>query len=101
MDPITSSKLEIDSRVTIPADELSDLAPAIFEKLGCDADIARMTAEHLVEASLSGVESHGFMRVIQYAEQMESGYMSPSGRPTLHQNERGAWFVNGLSLIHI
>ncbi len=95
MDPITSSKLEIDSRVTMPADELSDLATAIFEKLGCDADIARMTAEHLVEASLSGVESHGFMRVIQYAEQMESGYMSPSGRPSLYQNERGAWIVNG------
>lgn len=93
--PTTSSKLNVEKRITIPADKLSALGIAIFQKLGCDTDIARMVADHLVEASLSGMESHGFMRVIQYAEQMESGYMIPSNRPSLKQNVRGAWIVDG------
>ena len=54
-----------------------------------------MVAEHLVETNLRGIESHGVMRLMQYVDQLQTGYMTPTGRPTLEQNERGAWLVDG------
>ena len=93
--PITSSKLEIDKRHVVSAENMTTLATQIFQKLGCDDDIAAIVAHHLVETNLRGIESHGVMRLMQYAEQLESGYMNPAGRPTIHQNTKGAWEVDG------
>ncbi len=104
--PITPSKLDVDARHVVATDDMTALAARIFEACGCDADIAAMVAEHLVETNLRGIESHGVMRLMQYAEQLSSGYMTPSGRPELRQNERGAWVVSanggfGIPALHL
>ena len=31
--------------------------------------------DHLLDAELCGVESHGIMRVLQYAEEVKNGYL--------------------------
>ena len=93
--PITPSKLEVNERVVVSAETMTTLATRIFQASGCDDDIAIMVAEHLVETNLRGIESHGVMRLMQYAEQLATGYMIPAGRPTMRQNERGAWCVSG------
>jgi LDH2 family malate/lactate/ureidoglycolate dehydrogenase len=68
------SKLDMDDeRVTVPVLEIVSLVSDIFENLGCSAGIAREIAEHLADANLCGMESHGLMRTLQYAEQFESG----------------------------
>ena len=90
-----SSKLEVEKREFVPVEEIKALVSSVFEKVGCDEDISEFVAEHLVESNLRGVESHGVMRMIQYVEQLENGYMNPSGRPSLNQNDNGAWIVNG------
>ena len=90
-----SSKLEVEKRELVPVEDIRALVSTVFRKVGCDEDISDFVAEHLVESNLKGVESHGVMRMIQYVEQLENGYMNPSGRPSLNQNDNGAWIVNG------
>jgi LDH2 family malate/lactate/ureidoglycolate dehydrogenase len=92
---LMSSKLEVGNRQLVPVKEITRLVSSVFQKVGCDTDIAEFVANHLVESNLKGVESHGVMRMIQYVEQLESGYMIASGRPSLSQNEKGSWIVNG------
>ena len=90
-----SSKLEVDKRELVPVEEIITLVSNVFQKVGCDEDISEFVAEHLVESNLKGVESHGVMRMIQYVEQLESGYMNATGRPSLKRNDKGAWIVDG------
>ena len=90
-----SSKLEVDKRELVPIEEIKILVGNVFKKVGCDEDISEFVAEHLVESNLKGVESHGVMRMIQYVEQLESGYMNATGRPSLKRNDKGAWIVDG------
>lgn len=90
------SKLELDGeRQVIKVDEIIDFVGGVLKMAGCHDDIAQTVAEHLVEANLSGVESHGVMRVMQYVEQFERRYMWAEGRPELRQNKQGAWLVDG------
>ena len=49
--------------VTKSRDELYDLVARILSAAGADADNAAITAEHLVRANLSGVDTHGVFRV--------------------------------------
>ena len=52
-------------------------------------------AKHLVDASLCGVESHGLMRVIQYIEQYQNGYMQAAAHPEFRQLASGCYEVDG------
>lgn len=92
----TQTKLELrGERVEVSSARAVDMISSIFEGLGCDGDVATFSAEHLVDASLCGVESHGVMRILQYAEQFRSGYMKPDGRAHFLNNENGAPVVDG------
>ena len=35
------------------------------------------------------MESHGIMRVLQYAEQFQSGYMNPKAKPKVFLDKKG------------
>ncbi len=65
-------------RVAVPADEAFRAVEAVLARAGCPDETARIVADHLVDSGLSGVESHGVMRCLQYAEQFRSGYMDPA-----------------------
>ena len=56
-----SSKLKVDKRELVPVKEIKTLVSSVFQKVGCDEDISEFVAEHLVEANLKGVASHGVM----------------------------------------
>lgn len=90
------SKLELDGeRVTISADEAVRTVSGIFRTIGCHDDIALGIAEHLADTSLCGMESHGLMRCLQYAEQFESGSMRPDARPEIKIGDKGQHEVDG------
>jgi len=94
--PGIRSKLDMDDeRVTIPVQEIVSLVSDIFENMGCSAGIAHEVAAHLADANLCGMESHGLMRTLQYAEQFESGYMRADVEPEIKYTERGATIVDG------
>jgi LDH2 family malate/lactate/ureidoglycolate dehydrogenase len=59
------SKLTLsDRRRSLPVDEALELLARILVKAGLPIDIGQCVAEHLVDAELCGVESHGIVRVI-------------------------------------
>ena len=90
------SKLELDEeRVVIPVPEIIALVSGIFENIGCSAEVSREVAEHLADSNLCGMESHGLMRTLQYADQFESGYMRPDVEAEIRTTERGATIVDG------
>lgn len=92
----TRSKLDLcGERVEIAADDAARLVAAIFRELGCSAATARLVSEHLADSSLCGMESHGLMRTLQYAEQFESGRLRAAAEPTYRLTERGAPEVDG------
>ncbi len=80
----TLSKLDFDGiRVDIPAADAERLITEIFSALGCPESNAKQVARHLVDTSLCGIESHGVMRTLQYAEQMQSGYLNANATPAI------------------
>lgn len=63
------------STVTVPADGLTALIMAIFGAAGAGGDEARAIAENLVDANLSGHDSHGVIRVPRYFEAERAGHV--------------------------
>lgn len=76
-------------------DNAIGLAKAILGKTGVAEAIAQEVAEHLVNADLAGVESHGIMRILQYVEQYRSGHLDPLGEPVFRISETGIPEVDG------
>ncbi len=78
-----------------PADALTQFASRFLSGIGCSPAIAAEVAEHLVDADLCGVYSHGLFRLTQYANDAEAGRFKPSGAPHLTSAEGGAPLVLG------
>ncbi len=90
------SKLVLDGgRLLVAPEVAAAKIVAILRKAGCCAGTADAVAAHLVDASLCGVESHGVMRVLQYAEQYREGYMKATATPSLRILDRGPVEVDG------
>jgi LDH2 family malate/lactate/ureidoglycolate dehydrogenase len=57
--------------------------------------VATEVAEHLVDAELCGVYSHGVFRLDWYAQRSLQGKFDPSATPVLRQAEGGGTLVDG------
>lgn len=73
----------------IPPEALTRIGCALFEAAGCSPEDARTVAEHLVESSLFGHDSHGSLRLYEYVDQLGAGTFDAQGRPRIAR-ERGA-----------
>jgi len=92
----TLSKLELcRDRIEIAVDHASAIIVDIFNRLGCQNDISLTITEHLIDADLCGLESHGVMRVMQYAERMQNGTMRVDFRPRVITTETEITVVDG------
>jgi hydroxycarboxylate dehydrogenase B len=92
----TRSKLEFrGAHLSVAADDVTARLAGIFRALGSTEHIAKEVAAHLVDANLSGVESHGVVRVLQYAEQFRSGYMRAGVKPMVKQSAAGRHEIDG------
>jgi LDH2 family malate/lactate/ureidoglycolate dehydrogenase len=65
----------------VAPEALEPFAVQMFERLGSPRDIAEAVAAHLVRANLSGHDSHGVMRIPQYASWIDHGWIKPAARP--------------------
>ncbi|MBY0232131.1 MAG: Ldh family oxidoreductase, partial [Gemmataceae bacterium] len=61
--------------MTFTADQLAAFAAAMFRALGLPDDDARIVARSLADANLAGHDSHGIIRVPQYAQAIEAGVL--------------------------
>ncbi len=90
------SKLALaEARVGVGAAEARAAVETILAGKSVTEEVSREVAEHLVDAELSGVESHGVMRILQYAEQYTSGYLKAGTTASISRRPDGALEVNG------
>lgn len=62
-------------RVAVALDQARRAACDVIRAAGCPSEAADRIVDHLLDAELCGVESHGIMRVLQYADEMKRGYL--------------------------
>ena len=74
------SKLQVAERIAIAPQDAVELAARLFSETGLDETMAQEVAEHLVEADLCGIESHGIVRVLQYVKELRSGRINPHAK---------------------
>lgn len=92
----TTTKLELrGNRVEVAVPEAAALVNDIFTRLGSPGEISQAITEHLIDANLCGVESHGVMRVMQYADRMRDGTMKVGVRPEISKTGNGVTVVDG------
>ncbi len=83
-----------DYRIVQP-DALEATGTAVFEALGAPHDIAAEVAGHLVRANLAGHDSHGAIRIPQYAGQIAAGVVHPAARPSIIGGRGATVLVDG------
>jgi L-2-hydroxycarboxylate dehydrogenase (NAD+) len=62
---------------TFAAARLTDFAEGVLAAIGLAEDESRLVAACLVEANLRGIDSHGLLRLIQYASAIERNEVNP------------------------
>jgi hydroxycarboxylate dehydrogenase B len=80
---------------TWAADDLRNLSREVLERLGVPPDIARTVAGDVVDANLAGHDSHGVIRIPQYARALASGEIVPDGRPEVLSDRGATLLVSG------
>jgi len=80
---------------TLPAPQLQDLATRIFAALGAPEADARWIATLLVRANLRGHDSHGVIRIPQYAGAVRKGGVNPRPAMTVLQEMPTTAIVDG------
>ncbi len=64
--------------IHIAADALADFCAEVFERIGSRPDEARQVAASLVDANLTGHDSHGVIRMPRYVAWVRSGELVPN-----------------------
>ncbi len=67
--------------VNLSAEDLSAFVTAIFVDAGCTPDESRRIADNLVEANLTGHDSHGVVRVQRYVHMLDEGIVHKDKTP--------------------
>ena len=78
--------------VVIAADKLEALIARIFEHTECDRAEAKRIAHYLMDANLTGHDSHGVLRTSRYVSWLEQGLFS-AGRSIKVVSENPAMAV--------
>ena len=68
-------------------DSLNALSARVLRSFGCDSNEAKIVADHLVDANLSGHDSHGIGMLPMYGEQVRDGNLIPNQTPDLRPAE--------------
>ncbi len=76
-------------------EQLLALVAALFATAGMRSGDADLLADTLVEADLSGVHSHGVLRVPEYVKKLTSEGVDPTGTPRVVSDRGSAIVVDG------
>ena len=94
MEEIASKIVLDEKRLRLASDQVDRVLTGIFISVGFPEDISKAISSHLVDANLVGVESHGVMRVLEYADEVKSGVLNASSRPELIKNGKNFLEIN-------
>ena len=68
---------------TIQAADLTPFIDSILRAAGAPASYADIVARHLVDANLTGHDSHGVIRMTEYMRAIDEGRMDPAAAPKI------------------
>lgn len=89
-------KLELlEDRCSVAIATAREVTLRILRHAGCTEEIAGAIVDHLIDADLCGVESHGIFRTLQYAEEFRRGYIRPDAVPSVDANQSPTLHVDG------
>ena len=74
---------------------LTDFATSILEANELPPDVARQVAKSLVLANLSGHDSHGVIRIIEYVAWTKRGWVNPHGKLTVVREQPCILILDG------
>ncbi|HZZ80594.1 MAG TPA: Ldh family oxidoreductase [Gemmataceae bacterium] len=80
---------------TFSADKLTAFAESLFRALNVPADEATRVAQSLVLANLCGHDSHGMIRVVQYADAIKDGRLKPGAPFNIVKQTAAVLVVDG------
>jgi uncharacterized oxidoreductase len=80
---------------TFSAEKLTAFADALFRATGVPDDEAARVAQSLVLANLCGHDSHGMIRVIQYADAIKDGRLKPGAPFNIVKQTAAVMVVDG------
>ena len=67
------------NRVSVPQSEMKEKIMAVMTNLGVPEKDADIFSDTLIDAEITGVESHGITRMKAYADRILSGALNPTG----------------------
>ena len=67
--------------VVASAPALTEFSRQVAEAMGAPPAVAGEVARHLVSANLAGHDSHGVLRRLQYADEVDGGQLDPAAQP--------------------
>lgn len=73
---------------------LTDFAEGVLAGIGLADDESRLVAACLVEANLRGIDSHGLLRLIQYAGSVERNEVNPRPQVRVERSHHSAALVD-------
>jgi len=82
-------------QVKVDHQDLVQFGFSVLRAISCDEETAKEVSEHLVEANLQSVDSHGVVRLTQYTDQVQKGLLVADGRPVERRAYTGAWLIDG------
>lgn len=77
------------------ATDLREIASKILRAAGAPASRAQVVADSLVESDLTGHDSHGVVRVIEYVSQIRQGRIVPQAEPAIIRETATTLLVDG------
>jgi len=83
------------SQIVATAAELQELAHEILRGLGTPEPAARTVAQSLVGANLVGHDSHGVVRLLEYASCVRAGDIVPTAEPVVRHAEGAVSAIDG------
>lgn len=81
--------------IKIDPDKLRTFTTQLMMKEGLSYDDAYVCADNLVDADLSGIESHGVSRITNYMKRIRTGVVAGFGGPIIIQEYPGSLAIDG------
>jgi LDH2 family malate/lactate/ureidoglycolate dehydrogenase len=78
-----------------PAEKLKKLGTEIYMNLGLSKEKALFVSETLIEANLTGHDSHGIRYFPRYAQRIKEGYIDVKAEPVIVKETNATALING------
>lgn len=81
--------------IKVQADKITELGIEIFTKQGASLERATFLVDTLVEANLTGHDSHGVFYYVRYSDRIKEGYLKVDAEPKIVKETPGTALIDG------